>query len=68
MQPNTIPLEQITGDLTKVLKGMVGARQNNPFFLSENACYPMNVFFNAVFHNTVTVTIFTGIDDDNYRG
>jgi hypothetical protein len=23
-------------------------------------------FFNAVFHNTVTVTIFTRIDDDNY--
>jgi hypothetical protein len=23
-------------------------------------------FFNAVFHNTVTVTIFTKIDDDNY--
>ncbi len=25
-------------------------------------------FFNAVFHNTVTITIFTEINDDNYWG
>jgi hypothetical protein len=28
MQPNTIPLEQITGDLTQVEKGKVGATES----------------------------------------